>query len=156
MKEKEMKEKQKKIIIILIIMLVIIDQVSKIVLYNTSFKIMTESGWGIGVLNNIKTENNLAYILISIVAVIALVRYVKSNNTFIKMNSRVILSFSIAGAISNAIDRIWNDGTINYINIPKFSAFDLSYVYFIITWIGMAVILTKYTSDRIKEKKESK
>ena len=148
MKEKEMKEKQKKIIIILIIMLVIIDQVSKIVLYNTSFKIMTESGWG--------TENNLAYILISIVAVIALVRYVKSNNTFIKMNSRVILSFSIAGAISNAIDRIWNDGTINYINIPKFSALNLSYVYFIITWIGMAVILTKYTSDRIKEKKESK
>ena len=151
-----MKEKEKKIIIILIIMLVLIDQILKIVLYKTSFNIMAESGWGIGVLNNIKTENNAAYILISIVAVIALVRYIKSNNTFIKMDSRVILSFAIAGAISNAIDRVWNGGTINYINIPNFSALNLSYVYFIITWIGMAVILTKYTSDRIKEKKEHK
>ena len=149
-----MKEKEKKIIIILIIMLVLIDQILKIVLYKTSFNIMAESGWGIGVLNNIKTENNAAYILISIVAVIALVRYIKSNNTFIKMDSRVILSFSIAGAISNAIDRVWNGGTVNYINIPNFSALNLSYIYFIITWIGMAVILTKYTSDRIKEKKK--
>ena len=40
------------------------------------------------------------------------------------------------------------------INIPKFTPINLSYVYFIITWIGMAVILTKYTSDRIKEKKK--
>lgn len=151
-----MKEKQKKIIIILIIVLIIIDQVSKIVLYKTGLKIIAENGWGIGVLTNTKTENNIAYILVSIVAVIALIRYIKSNNTFIKMDSRVILSFSIAGAISNAIDRVWNVGTINYINIPNFSALNLSYVYFIITWIGMAVILTKYTSDRIKEKKEHK
>ena len=151
-----MKEKQKKIIIILIMVLIIIDQILKIVLYKTNIKIIAENGWGIGVLNNIKTENNLAYILVSIVAVIALIRYIKSNNTYIKMDSRVILSFTIAGAISNAIDRVWNGGTINYINIPNFSALNLAYVYFIITWIGMAVILTKYTSDRIKEKKESK
>ena len=155
-KEKTMKEKEKNIIIILVIVLILIDQILKIVLYNTSFKIMAESGWGIGIINNTKTENNLVYILISILAVMALVRYIKSNNTFIKMNSRVILSFSIAGAISNAIDRVWNGGTINYIIIPNFSALNFSYVYFIITWIGMAVILTKYTSDRIKEKKERK
>ena len=151
-----MKEKQKKIIIILIMVLLVIDQILKIFIYKTNIQIITENGWGIGVLNNIKTENNLAYILVSIVAVIALIRYIKSNNTYIKMDSRVILSFAIAGAISNAIDRVWNGGTINYINIPNFSALNLSYVYFIITWIGMAVILTKYTSDRIKEKKEHK
>ena len=151
-----MKDKEKKIIIFLIVCLIIVDQIIKLVLYNSKIQIINSIGWGIGVLNNIKTENNLAYILISIVAVIALVRYIKSNNTYIKMNSRVILSFSIAGAISNAIDRVWNGGTINYINIPNFSALNLAYVYFIITWIGMAVILTKYTSDRIKEKKERK
>ena len=151
-----MKDKEKRILIILVSALVIVDQIIKIIMYNSKIQIINSIGWGIGVLNNIKTENNLAYILISIVAVIALVRYIKSNNTYIKMNSRVILSFSIAGAISNAIDRVWNGGTINYINIPNFSALNLAYVYFIITWIGMAVILTKYTSDRIKEKKERK
>ena len=151
-----MKDKEKRILIILVSALVIVDQIIKIIMYNSKIQIINSIGWGIGVLNNIKTENNLAYILVSIVAVIALIRYIKSNNTYIKMNSRVILSFSIAGAISNAIDRVWNGGTINYINIPNFSALNLSYVYFIITWIGMAVILTKYTSDRIKEKKEHK
>ena len=151
-----MKDKEKRILIILVSALVIVDQIIKIIMYNSKIQIINSIGWGIGVLNNNKTENNLAYILISIVAVIALVRYIKSNNSYIKMNSRVILSFTIAGAISNAIDRVWNGGTINYINIPNFSALNLSYVYFIITWIGMAVILTKYTSNRIKEKKERK
>ena len=151
-----MKEKERKILIFFIVILIFIDQILKIVIFKANIQIGNTSGWGIGVLTNTKTENNIAYILVSIVAVIALIRYIKSNNTFIKMDSRVILSFSIAGAISNAIDRVWNGGTINYINIPNFSALNLSYVYFIITWIGMAVILTKYTSDRIKEKKEKK
>ena len=151
-----MKEKDKRVLISLIFILIIIDQIFKIFLYKSKIQILTANGWGIGVVNIIKSENNVAYIIFSILAVIMLVRYIKSNNTFVKMNSRVILSFSIAGAISNVIDRIWNGGTINYINIPKFSSLNLSYIYFIITWIGMAIILTKYTSDRIKEKKERK
>ncbi len=149
-----MKPKEKKIVIILIISLIIIDQILKIVLYKSNFNILNASGWGIGVLANQKSENNTAYILISIIAVIMLVRYINSNNTYIKMNSRIVLSFSIAGAISNAIDRVWNGGTINYINLPHFSSINLSYVYFIITWIGMAMILTKFTRDRIIEKKQ--
>ena len=148
-----MKLKEKKIIIILIITLILIDQIAKVLIFKTNITSVNEDGWGIGVLANQKSENNIAYILISIVAVMMLVRYINSNNTFIKTDSRVILSFAIAGAISNVIDRIWNGGTINYINISNFTPINLSYVYFIITWIGMAVILTKYTSDRIKEKK---
>ena len=148
-----MKLKEKKIIYILIIALIIIDQIAKILIFKTDITLINNAGWGIGILTNQKSENNIAYILISIVAVMMLVRYINSNNTFIKKDSRVILSFAISGAISNSIDRIWNGGTINYINIPNFTPINLSYVYFIITWIGMAVILTKYTSDRIKEKK---
>ena len=148
-----MKLKEKKIIYILIIALILIDQIAKVLIFKTNITSVNEDGWGIGVLANQKSENNIAYILISIVAVMMLVRYINSNNTFIKTDSRVILSFAIAGAISNVIDRIWNGGTINYINISNFTPINLSYVYFIITWIGMAVILTKYTSDRIKEKK---
>ena len=148
-----MKPKEKKIIYILIIALIIIDQIAKILIFKTDITLINNAGWGIGILTNQKSENNIAYILISIVAVMMLVRYINSNNTFIKKDTRVILSFAISGAISNSIDRIWNGGTINYINIPNFTPINLSYVYFIITWIGMAVILTKYTSDRIKEKK---
>lgn len=149
-----MKPKEKKIIYILIIALILIDQIAKLLLFKTNITLINEAGWGIGVLASQRSENNIAYILISIIAVMMLVRYINSNNTFIKTDSRIILSFAISGAISNAIDRVWNGGTINYINIPKFTLINLSYVYFIITWIGMAVILTKYTSERIKEKKK--
>ena len=149
-----MKPKEKKIITILIIALILVDQILKIVLFKTNIILINASGWGIGVIDNSKTDNNIAYILISIIAVMMLVRYINSNNTFIKTNSRVILSFAIAGAISNAIDRVWNGSTINYINFPNFSSLNLSYVYFIITWIGMAVILTRYTRNRVIEKKK--
>ena len=150
----KMKPKEKRIVIILIIALILIDQILKIVLIKTNFKAINARGCGIGVINNTKTDNNIAYVLISIVAIMSLVRYINSNNTFVKMNSRIILSFAIAGAISNAIDRLWNGGTVNYMNFTKFTPINLSYVYFIIAWIGMAVILTKYTRDRIKEKKK--
>ena len=148
-----MKEKERKKLIILIIILTAIDQILKIVLFTSNYQLGSITGWSIGVLSNKKTENNISYILVAIIAIIAIGRYIKSNNSFIKMNSRVILSFTIAGAMSNMIDRLWNGATINYINMPNFSSLNLAYIYFIITWIGMAVILTKYTSQRIIEKK---
>lgn len=148
-----MKEKERKTLIFLIIILTAIDQILKIVLFTSNYQLGSITGWSLGVLSNKKSENNISYILVAIIAIIAIGRYIKSNNSFIKMNSRVILSFTIAGAISNTIDRLWNGTTINYINMPKFSSINLAYIYFIITWIGMAIILTKYTSQRILEKK---
>lgn len=148
-----MKEKERKTLIFLIIILTVIDQILKIVLFTSNYQLGSITGWSLGVLSNKKSENNISYILVAIIAIIAIGRYIKSNNSFIKMNSRVILSFTIAGAISNTIDRLWNGTTINYINMPKFSSLNLAYIYFIITWIGMAIILTKYTSQRILEKK---
>ena len=148
-----MKEKERKTLIFLIIILTVIDQILKIVLFTSNYQLGSITGWSLGVLSNKKSENNISYLLVAIIAIIAIGRYIKSNNSFIKMNSRVILSFTIAGAISNTIDRLWNGTTINYINMPKFSSLNLAYIYFIITWIGMAIILTKYTSQRILEKK---
>lgn len=148
-----MKEKERKTLIFLIIILTAIDQILKIVLFTSNYQLGSITGWSLGVLSNKKSENNISYILVAIIAIIAIGRYIKSNNSFIKMNSRVILSFTIAGTISNTIDRLWNGTTINYINMPKFSSLNLAYIYFIITWIGMAIILTKYTSQRILEKK---
>mgnify|MGYP002870200010 CR=1 FL=1 len=53
-------------------------------------------------------------------------------NTYIKMDSRVVISFAIAGCISSIIDRIWNGGVINYINIPNFTSLNLGYVYILL------------------------
>lgn len=137
-----MSKKQKIIIISMIICLIILDQILKIA-YIVNSQITIE-----------KTADNMSYILISIIAIIVLVKYITNENQFIKMDSKVILGFAIAGAISNMIDRIWAGSVINNIKIPSFTDINLSYVYITITWVGMAVILTKYSINRIKEKKK--
>ena len=147
-----MKSKEKRVLIILVVALILIDQILKIVFLTTGAKLGNIDGFSIGTLENLKSENNLQYILISIIATVILIRYIARNNTFIKMDSRIIISFAVAGVISNFIDRIWDQATINYINIPKFASINLGYIYIAITWIGLAVILTKYTSKRMKEK----
>ena len=136
-----MSKKEKKIIIILTIFLILIDQILKIISINKT-KIDIEP-----------SSNNISYILISVIAIIAIIRYMFNNNSFIKMDSRITLSFGVAGALSNMIDRIWLKNVINYINIKGFTQINLSYIYIAIAWIGMAVILTKYTINRNKEKR---
>ena len=136
-----MNKKQKIIILVLITGLIITDQILKIIY-------ITKQG-----INIEKSSDNTKYILISIIAIIVLVRYMLNNNSFIKMDSRIILSFAISGAISNIIDRIWKGNVINNIKLLSFTDINLSYIYILITWIGMAVILTKYSINRIKEKK---
>lgn len=137
-----MNKKQKIIILILAIGLILIDQTLKIMY-------ITKQGTNIE-----KTTDNTSYILISIIAIIAMLRYIFCNNSFIKMDSRIVLSFAIAGATSNVIDRLWVGDVINNIRVQSFTDINLSYIYILIMWLGMAVILTRYSISRIKEKKE--
>jgi len=137
-----MTKKQKKIIILLTASLILLDQLLKII-YITKQEVSIE-----------KSSDNTSYILISFIAIIAIVRYILTDNSFIKMDSRVVLSFAIAGATSNVIDRLWLGNVINNIKMPLFTDINLSYIYILITWLGMAFILSKYSINRIKEKKE--
>ena len=144
-----MNKKEKKIIIILILILVLIDQISKILIV-----INTNQNVGF-VLKNIFTSTNISYILVDIIAILALVRYISKNNQFIKLSTRIIISFAIAAAISNMIDRLWNAGVIA-LNFKNYLSLNLSYIYVFIAWIGMAVLLTIYTSKKLKEKRQNK
>ena len=142
-----MQKKEGKILIILIIILIVADQILKLTILYTGFKAENKDGLSIEVLNTEKTENNFSYILIAIIAIGVLVRYINSKNSFIHTDSKIVLCFAIAGVLSNTIDRLWKGFVINYINIPNFAPLNLAYVYIIITWISMAVILTKFTKN---------
>lgn len=137
-------KKENKKIWILILGLILIDQMIKIILILTNSSALN---W------NVTSESNVTYILISIIAIIVLGKYLTSNNTYIKLKNKIVLSFAVAGVISNAIDRIWKGHVINYIHIPNFTTINLAYIYLIITWIGMAAMLTKYTMERMNEKR---
>ena len=150
-----MKEKKenRRIILIVIILLILVDQIIKIFLIITNFKISLNNVLGIYFEEGIQTNDNLSYILISFIVTILLIRYIKSNNIFIKNSNKIVISFAIAGVISNAIDRIWKGYVITYINISGFIGLNLGYMYIIVAWVGMAAILTKNTVNQIKQKK---
>ncbi len=137
-----MKKKEKIIIYIIISILLLIDQISKIIAINR--------GWTI---QNTNTSNNGYYVFINIIIVFMLIRYIFNNNSFIKTFTRIILSFGISGGIGNLIDRIWNKNVILFINLNNHIELNISYVYILIAWIGMAVILTKDSAKFLHEKK---
>ena len=137
------KKKEKKIVAILIFGLVLLDQFVKIIMAVLHKNIYQD----------LNTRDNLKYLLLNIIVLMLLVRYMNSNNMYIKFNSRVFLGFAIAGIIGNSIDRITNGYIVNYIHIPGFINLNLAYIYILITWIGMAAILTIYTKERLDERK---
>lgn len=141
---------------ILVIILTLIDQIIKICMLAINPQITLSSGWGFVLEQGTRSDDNGTYILMSIIIIILIIRYITSKNSYIKNDSRIVLSFAVAGAISNVIDRIWKGYVINYIQIPYFTTINLSYIYILVTWVGMAVILTKYTISKAKEKKLKK
>ena len=131
-----------KMLIILIIATVVLDQITKIWLYKKQIATISDSG-----------NNNGYYIIISIIIVLMIIRYISSDNLFIKLDTKIILSFGVAGAIGNVIDRIWNKNVIVFIKLGDYINLNLAYVYILIAWIGMALILAKNTVNFMKEKK---
>lgn len=141
------KESHKKIIIAIIIIAVMIDQIGKIITHI--------NGWDI-IANDIDVSNNGYHIIMSIIIIVMIIRYISTENTYIKLDTKIILSFAISGAIGNLIDRIWNKNVINYIHLGNHIDINLSYIYITIAWIGMAAILTKNTMKIIKERNSKK
>lgn len=140
-----MKEKKdKKILIIIFFIALILDQISKIIAY--------KNGW------NISSEfsNNGYNIVITLIIVLMLIRYISNDNTFIKLDTKIILTLAISGAIGNLIDRIWNQNVIIFIDLGKSIHLNFAYIYVLIAWIGFAAILTRNTMVIIKNRKKVK
>jgi lipoprotein signal peptidase len=138
--------KDRKILIIIFIIALILDQVTKVIGY--------VNGWNINI--NGDNSNNGYYIIMTIIIVIMIIRYISNENTFIKLDTKVILTLAISGAIGNLIDRIWNKNVIIFMDLGKSIYLNFAYIYVLIAWIGLAAILTKNTMKILKEKKERK
>jgi len=140
-----MKKKEKIIICIIIIILLLIDQITKITAIKNGY-----------IIQNVNTTNNGYYIFISIIIVLMIIRYIFNNNLYIKMQTRIILSFAISGGIGNLVDRVWNKSVIVFINLNNHLELNLSYIYIFISWIDMAIILTINTTKFLKNKRKNR
>ena len=138
--------KDKKILITIFIIALLLDQVTKIVAYI--------NGWIIE--SNEDIKNNGYYIIMSIIIIIMIIRYISNDNTFIKLDTKIILTLAISGAVGNVIDRIWNQKVLIFINLGHSIHLNLSYIYVLIAWIGLAAILTRNSMKILKEKKVKK
>ena len=138
--------KDRKLLIIIFIVALVLDQVTKVIGY--------VHGWNINI--NSDNSNNGYYIIMTIIIVIMIIRYISNENTFIKLDTKVILTLAISGAIGNLIDRIWNKNVIIFMDLGKSIYLNFAYIYVLIAWIGLAAILTKNTMKILKEKKERK
>ena len=85
-----------------------------------------------------------------------IIRYISNDNTFIKLDTKIILTLAISGAVGNVIDRIWNQKVLIFINLGHSIHLNLSYIYVLIAWIGLAAILTRNSMKILKEKKVKK
>lgn len=142
-----MKENQsKKILLIIFAVTLILDQVSKIIYY--------ENGWNINL--NTDTSNNGYYIVMTIIIVLMIIRYISNENTFIKLDTKIILTLGVSGAIGNLVDRIWNQNVIIFMDLGKSIYLNFAYIYVLIAWVGLAAILTKNTMKILKEKRMRK
>ena len=140
-----MKKKEKIIIYIFIIILLLIDQITKIIAIKNGY-----------IIQNTNINSNGYYIFINIIIVLMIIRYIFNNNLYIKMQTRIILSFAIAGGIGNLIDRIWNKSVIVFINLNNHIEINLAYIFILVSWIGMAIILTINTTKFLKNKRKNR
>ena len=139
-----MEKKQRKILIIIFIIGLLLDQITKIIAYKKKFIIPN---------NNMLEQSRGYLIIISIVIIVTILRYISNNNTFIKIDTRIILTIAISGITGNLIDRVWNVEPLTYIKFANQIYLNLAYIYLLIAWIGMAFILTKNTRKMLKEKR---
>ena len=146
--QKKLKEKKyNKLLITIILVLLVLDQVTKIIFLKRAVVPIVSDG---------ESTGNGYYIVMSIIIVIMIIRYMQNNNTFIRIGTKIVLSFAVAGAIGNVIDRIWKGHVITFINLGSFVNLNLAYVYIVVTWIGFAIILTKNSMTFLKDKKKVK
>lgn len=140
-------KKDKNIVILIVVVLFIIDQITKILAYTKGWIIQNNATYN---------SNNGYYIVMSIIIIFMIIKYIFSDNSFIKRKTRIVLSFAIAGALGNMIDRIWNKDVLTFFKIGKFINFNLAYIYITVAWVGMAIILTQSTYRILEDKKNKK
>lgn len=157
-----MKEKRQYILVIMIILtILIIDQVIKIVIMSQNEPV--EIGNDIIKINYIKDENEiqikqvLTSIFADLLVILILSKFLVMQIKNMNIATKVAISFVLAGAISNVIDRIIRGKLINYIDISnlinKFPIFNLAHIFIVLGFI-IFVIMVGVDLIKMRQKEE--
>ena len=160
--KKEVKNKRKKeylYITILILLIILIDQISKILVLNL------ENPVTIGILelriNSVDSgvaedTSKMMNIIVNVIALIIIFRIITSNNLFINLKIKLLLSLAFAGGLSNIIDKIFRGNIVEYINNTSWStfpAFNIADICILIGWISFVAVFASFSANEWKAKR---
>ncbi len=94
----------------------------------------------------------LQIIIVNIIIIGIILRFVCVQ--FDKLNSftKIVLSFILAGGLSNLLDRVIRGFVIDYININdcfKFPIFNLADIYIVLGWIIFIILTIRYMRKKV-------
>lgn len=139
-------------LLILILTLICIDQLSKFIVIKKGNINVIPNVLTFEVIDN-KDNSDVSYKIIDLFAIIVFYRYITSDNQFIKYKNKVVLSITVSAFASDFIDRIFRGHVVRFIKMLNMPALNLAYIYVIVSWIALAMILTKFTYDEYQKKK---
>ncbi len=148
------------IIGIIVFLIIFIDQLSKILVIHygniewisnmitlspneSSSGMYEETSKGINILTNLV----IIFIIFGII---------KSHNQFISNKTKILLSFALAGGISNIIDKLCRGGVVEFIKISNFPVFNIADLCIVIGWISFVAGFAAFSAKELQSRKDSK
>lgn len=158
--KKEEKKQLKKLyvsICIIVFFIILIDQISKILVIHygeitliSNTLILKATDFNNGVYNE---TSRAVTILTNLVILFIIFGIIKSNNQFITKNTKILLSFALAGGISNMIDRICRGNVVEFINFSNLPALNIADICIAIGWISFVAIFACFSTKELSKKK---
>ena len=163
MKENKQRKKQLIIFALLIVILILIDQITKIVIYNIGEIKIWENGLVLHVVEStqgafgIGQNSGVMFIITNIIVLGIIFKFLTSQNQIIDTKTKVCLSLILAGGLSNLIDRIFRGHLVNIIDFTKimnFPVINLADIFVAIGWILLAAFFAVYTVKEYRKSRE--
>ena len=161
--KKEEKKKLKKlycIISILVFLMIFIDQLAKVLVIHygeitviSNTFVLKPNEYNNGIYD--ETTRGIT-IMTNIVIVCIILGMIRSNNQFVTNKTKVLLSFALAGGISNIIDRICRGGVVEYIHITNFPALNIADICIAIGWISFVAIFASFSAKEFTKNKSNR
>lgn len=158
-------EKLKKITLILgiiIIAIILLDQASKILMLKGQNSEIIPNILELKIEENKKgtygvgSDSTFSYVLTNLVVIAIIGKFMTSQNQFVDAKTKILLSFIVAGGMSNVIDRLVKGYVVEFIHVNHLPVFNIADLFILIGWVSMVAIFAKFTIKEIQNRNQNK
>ena len=110
----------------------------------------TDSAYGIG------SNSTITYVATNLVILGIIFKFIRTQNEFVDKKLKILLSFILAGGISNVIERVARGYVTQFIDFQKvipLPIFNMADIFILIGWVSVALIFAMFTVKEWKRKR---